>query len=201
MSDKMNKELNEAEINQIIDEEIGAYLEENSVGGGALTGYAGVVEEESIDEAMPGDFPDPVAHKFTKGSRDSYTDKFGRKIPYRIEDCDLELKDVPSTYPQGHPIYDGKPVDPETGMPVEAISVHSMYNRHKLHKWMCANPKSKPIPITAKKPAKGRYDTAGTPVRRPLAPDDDFDRYIDEGVERPKGISLRVTTPDTLDEI
>ena len=36
MSDKMNKELNEAEINQIIDEEIGAYLEENAMSAGGV---------------------------------------------------------------------------------------------------------------------------------------------------------------------
>ena len=189
MSDKMNKELNEAEINQIIDEEIGAYLEENAVGAGAVAGYA--VKEEEVDEARRG--VDQKAHKFTKGSRDSYTDKFGRKIPYRIDGCDLELKDIPSTYPQGHPVYDGKPVDPETGMPVEAITVHGMMNRHKLHKWMCANPKSKPIPITAK------------------APNDEFQGTVGSGAPFPRGpgakpvfkegISLRVATPDTLDEI
>ncbi len=76
-------------------------------------------------------------------------------------------------------------------MPVEAISVHSVYNRHKLHKWMCANPKSKPIPITAKAPPKKFTGTVGSGA--PFPPDGE--RVFKEG------ISLRVTTPDTLDEI
>ena len=206
MSDKMNKELNEAEINQIIDEEIGAYLEE-------------------VDEGRRGTLPDPHANKYTRRSKDEQKyfipnprDR-ANPIPKQLhrvskeadweaftgqtggEVCSLKFGDVPTTYPQGHPKYDGKPVDPETGMPASPIGGLSMTARGNLHKWMCSEPRSKPIPITAKKPAKGRYDAAGTPVRRPLAPDDDFDRYIDEGVERPKGISLRVTTPDTLDEV
>lgn len=179
-------------LEEIIDEEIQAYLEENAMGGGGVHIAPGAVKkEENIDEAAPGKLPDPVAHKFTKGSRDSYTDKFGRKIPYRIDGCDLELKDVPSTYPQGHPMYDGKPVDPETGMPVEAISVYGMYNRHKLHQWMCKNSKSKPIPITAKAPPEKFTGTVGSGA--PFPPEGE--RVFKEG------ISLRVTTPDTLDEI
>ena len=223
MSDKMNKELNEVEIDQIIDEEIGSYLEENSMGGGAMAFAPGAVKEEEVDEGRRGRHIDPHAHKFNRKKPDPHFIPNPRDranpIPKQLhrvskeadweaftgqtggEVCSLKFGDVPSTFPQGHPKYDGKPTDPETGMPASPVGGLSMTARGELHKWMCSNPKSKPIPITAKKPAKGRYDAAGTPVRRPLAPDDDFDRYIDEGVERPKGISLRVTTPDTLDEI
>ena len=180
-------------LEEMIDEEIGAYLEENSVSAGAVHMAPDrkrpiLQTEEGIDEAMPGKMADPKAHKFSKGSRDSYTDKFGRKIPFSIDDCDLELKDVPSTYPQGHPIYDGKPVDPETGMPLETITVHGMQNRHKLHKWMCKNPKSKPIPVTAKAPNDEFQGTVGSGAPFPTHPG--AKKVFKE--EEPSGIKVRL---------
>ena len=228
MSDKMNKELNEAEINQIIDEEIDAYLEENSVGGGAMAFAPGAVKEEEVDEGRRGRHIDPHAHKYTRRSKDEQEYFFRNPRPWvgpklipkqltiQLDDdgepvlddkgneiyvawtgqtetpsCSLHFSDVPGTYPQGHPEYNKTPIDPETGMPVEAKTVHGMANRHNLHKWMCANPMSKPIPITAKpRPKKFRGSvTAGDPFPP------DGERVFKEG------ISLRVTTPDTLDEI
>ena len=210
MSDKMNKELNEAEINQIIDEEIGAYLEENSVGGGAMAFAPGAVKKE-IDEAAPGKLPDPVAHKMTPGDPNGYTDKFGRYIPYKLKGCDLELKDVPMTYPPNHKIYwkrDGDKLippetDPETGLPVNGpLRVASLYARSQLHKWMCspANKAAAPWPdIPPKAPSDEFEGTVGSGQPFPRHPGAKMVFPKNEGLE--KGISLRVTTPDTLDEV
>ena len=223
MSDKMNKELNEAEINQIIDEEIGAYLEENSMGGGAMAFAPGAVKEEEVDEGRRRRHIDPKAHKFS-GKRDPYfftnprdrSKPIPKQLTIQLDDngepvldddgneiyvawtgqtetpsCSLHFSDVPGTYPQGHPVYDNAPTDPETGMPVSPITVHGMANRHNLHKWMCANSKSKPIPITAK-PRPKKFSGSVT-AGDPFPPDGE--RVFKEG------ISLRVTTPDTLDEV